>query len=134
MTMSGKYATISTALVGILCNDDMNKKKIIESILNKSLDIKRCESSKYFYAVLPVRIQREYGLPKKLTAPSEEMLINRLFDNLTQGSVRKDTLADVYEHWYAERQADLDIARHTLRKHECDWNTHLRDYLLQKLV
>lgn len=131
MANTGLSAIIENA-VGILVTDKMNKIKIIESILSKNVSISFCESGSFYYTIIPAKIQREYGIPKRITAQTEDALIDRLFDSLTKDSIRKDTLSEVYQQWFEEQKKDPDKARHTIRKYECDWNSFFKDYPISK--
>ncbi len=124
---------IITDAIGMLLNDRMNKKAVIERILGKPLTIKPCESGGYHYVILPVSIQNTYGLKKRITASSEDALIDRLFDNLIQKPKEKAaTLADIYERWIKEREADTDTSPRTIRDYRDNWRKYLENYDISK--
>ena len=111
----------------MLENDNMTKRKIIESIYGKPISISYQESARNYYHIVPAVIQHQYGLPKRLNAATEDALIDKIFDNL-RGKSAKATLTDVYQAWMSERREDEDLAKHTIRKNECDWEKHFKPY------
>lgn len=117
--------------IGMLMNDKMNKIAVIERILGKTLSVKHCESGSYYYVILPAKVQETYGLKKRVTASSEDALLDKLLENFKQKH-ENTTLTNVYERWILEREADTDISPRTIRDYRENWNKYLKDYDIAK--
>ncbi len=116
--------------VGMLDIDMMTKKDLIEKSIYKSeVTIKYSEGAKIWYHYIPAKIRKAVpGLPARINATSEEALIEKLLDILKNGTKTKITLAEVYEEWMAERREDEEIAGHTYRDNERQWNKYMAPY------
>ncbi len=117
--------------IGMLLNDTMNKIAVIEQILGKPLSVKHCESGNYYYVILPTSVQKTYDLKKRITASTEDALIDRLLENF-KPKRESTTLTDIYARWIQVREANTDLSPRTIRDYKANWDKYLKDYDIAK--
>ena len=128
-----EYAKIIEA-ARLLNVDLMTKRKVIEKIYDGKLNIAYSEGAKVWYHYVPAKVKKMApGLPSRINAISEEMIIEKLFDKLADKASGGSTLGDVYAQWMSERRADDDIEGHTVRDNERQWDKYMANFDISRM-
>ncbi len=112
--------------------DTMQKEKYLRVIFDTDeLPIKHYPESRFYACVIPVKVRKEakFAVPNRVTGKTREVVIDRLFEALTEGVVgaKGITLTTFFQEFIDNRKKDPDFAADTVRKNQCDWNTFFKD-------
>ncbi len=125
---------IMNIILGVSLINTMQKETFIKKVLNlEELPIRHYPKSRYWMIKIPAAVLKQGGLgiPSKVYGKDRDVVIDKLFDIFIKlgnsGNSGKVTLANLFDEFITDREADPDFAAHTARKNRSDWNTFYKD-------